>query len=118
MARLCTAIADSVSAAQGGHPLCLSYILYCTLYNHITKLVNLHTVQWIHRGSLLIYTHRHIYSLYCKTLAFAISLLISHNGEAMLVLPGHGRRNFKDTNPLMSSLLITLFGVVKQFCRL
>ncbi len=24
---------------------------------------------------------------------------------------------FKDTNPLMSSLLIILFGVVKQFCR-
>jgi hypothetical protein len=29
----------------------------------------------------------------------------------------HGRRNFKDTNPLMSSLLVILFGVVKQFCR-
>jgi hypothetical protein len=29
-----------------------------------------------------------------------------------------GRRNFKDTNPLMSSTLATLFGVVKQFCRI
>jgi hypothetical protein len=27
----------------------------------------------------------------------------------------HGRRNFKDTNPLMSSSLVILFGVVKQF---
>ncbi len=26
----------------------------------------------------------------------------------------HGRRNFQDTNPLMSSLLVTLFRVVKQ----
>jgi hypothetical protein len=24
----------------------------------------------------------------------------------------HGRRNFKDTNPLMSSLLVNVFGVV------
>ncbi len=29
----------------------------------------------------------------------------------------HGRRNFKDTNPLMSSLLVIFVGVVKQFCR-
>ncbi len=29
----------------------------------------------------------------------------------------HGRRNFKDTNPLMSSSLVILFGVVKQFGR-
>jgi hypothetical protein len=29
----------------------------------------------------------------------------------------HGRRNFKDTNPLMSSLLVILFGVVKQFFK-
>ncbi len=29
----------------------------------------------------------------------------------------HGRRNYKDTNPLMSSLLVFLFGVVQQFCR-
>jgi hypothetical protein len=29
----------------------------------------------------------------------------------------HGRRNLKDTNPLMSSLLVTLFGVLKQYCR-
>ncbi len=29
---------------------------------------------------------------------------------------GHGRRNFKDANPQMSSLLVILFGVVKQFC--
>ncbi len=29
--------------------------------------------------------------------------------------PTHGRRNFKDTNPLMSSSLVILFGVVKQF---
>jgi hypothetical protein len=29
----------------------------------------------------------------------------------------HGRMNFKDTNPLMSPLLVTLFVVVKQFCR-
>ncbi len=29
----------------------------------------------------------------------------------------HGRRNFKDTSPLMSSSLVILFGVVKQFCR-
>jgi hypothetical protein len=35
------------------------------------------------------FTHRHIYSLCCKTLAFAISLLISHNGEAMLMLQAH-----------------------------
>jgi hypothetical protein len=28
-----------------------------------------------------------------------------------------GRRNFKDTNPLMSSSLVILFGVVKQFGR-
>jgi hypothetical protein len=28
---------------------------------------------------------------------------------------GHERRNFKDTNPLMSSSLVILFGVVKQF---
>jgi hypothetical protein len=27
----------------------------------------------------------------------------------------HGRRNFKDTNPLMSSSLVILFGEVKQF---
>ncbi len=30
---------------------------------------------------------------------------------------GHGRRNLKDTNPLMSSSLVILFGVVKQFGR-
>ncbi len=45
---------------------------------------------------------------------------ISNLGHAALLrrceLP-HGRRNFKDTNPLMSSLLVTLFGVVKQFRR-
>ncbi len=29
----------------------------------------------------------------------------------------HGRRNHKDTNPSMSSSLVILFGVVKQFCR-
>ncbi len=29
----------------------------------------------------------------------------------------HGRRNFKDINPLLSSLLVSLFGMVKQFCR-
>jgi hypothetical protein len=29
----------------------------------------------------------------------------------------YGRRNFKDTNPLMSSSLVILFGVVKQFGR-
>ncbi len=29
----------------------------------------------------------------------------------------HGRRNFKNTNPLMSSLMVILLGVVKQFCR-
>jgi hypothetical protein len=28
----------------------------------------------------------------------------------------HGRRNFKDTSPLVSSSLVILFGVVKQFC--
>jgi hypothetical protein len=27
--------------------------------------------------------------------------------------PSHGRRNFKDTNPLMSFSLVILFGVVK-----
>ncbi len=30
----------------------------------------------------------------------------------------HGRRNFKDINPLMSSALVILFGVAKQFGRL
>ncbi len=34
-----------------------------------------------------------------------------------LLPPNHGRRNFKDTNPLMSSSMVILFGVVKQFCR-
>ncbi len=29
----------------------------------------------------------------------------------------HGRRNFQDTNPLISSLLVILFGVLKQFYR-
>jgi hypothetical protein len=29
----------------------------------------------------------------------------------------HGQKNFTDTNPLMSSLLVTLVGVVKQICR-
>jgi hypothetical protein len=29
----------------------------------------------------------------------------------------HGRRNFKDSNPIMSSSLVILFGVVKQFGR-
>jgi hypothetical protein len=29
----------------------------------------------------------------------------------------HGRRSFKDTNPLMSSSLVILFGAVNQFCR-
>jgi hypothetical protein len=29
----------------------------------------------------------------------------------------HGRRNFKDTNPLILSSLVILFGVVKQFGR-
>ncbi len=33
------------------------------------------------------------------------------------VVLNHGQRNFNDTNPLMSSSLVTLFGVVKQFCR-
>jgi hypothetical protein len=34
-----------------------------------------------------------------------------------LVVTHHGRRKFKDTNPLMSSSLVILFGAVKQFCR-
>ncbi len=40
------------------------------------------------------------------------------NRETKLLHPlTHGRRNFKDTNPLMSSSLVILFGVVKQFGR-
>jgi hypothetical protein len=65
------------------HPLCLSYILYSTI-----TLQNLSTyilyIRFIVGASF--FTQRHIYdSLYCKTLAFAISLLISPNGEAMLL---------------------------------
>jgi hypothetical protein len=43
-----------------------------------------------------------------------VSSTISPSGRVGL---GHGRRNFKDTIPLMSSSLVILFGVVKQFCR-
>jgi hypothetical protein len=34
-----------------------------------------------------------------------------------LVCLEHGRRNFKDTIPLLSSLPVIFFGVVKHFCR-
>ncbi len=39
------------------------------------------------------------------------------SGAPLTLGQHHGRRNFKDINPLMSSLLVILFGVVKQFCR-
>jgi len=67
------------------HSLCLPYLLYCTITLQNLSTYIYCTVERCIVGASF-FTHRHIYSLYCKTLAFAISLLISHNGEAMLVL--------------------------------
>jgi hypothetical protein len=44
-------------------------------------------------------------------------LMINRENPRKIQVWDHGRRNFKDTNPLMSSSLVILFGVVKQFCR-
>ncbi len=53
-----------------------------------------------------------------KLKLFLLKFAICHLKRSKWDSQGHGRRNFKDTNPFMSFSLVILFGVVKKFGRL
>jgi hypothetical protein len=52
-----------------------------------------------------------------KILLVDISITVADICSDFFMGEQHGRRNFKDINPLMSSSLVILFGVVKLFGR-
>ncbi len=59
-----------------------------------------------------------IHSGLCAVITMLIVRYVEEEGRARVLFrapnvgPVHGRRNYKDTNPQMSSLMVFLFGVV------